>query len=79
MLGLLIAFAVTGLIVGVLARVLMPGPDPMSIPVTILVGIGGSLVGGFLGNLLFRRPGGFILSVISAMLIIYVMRRSRTV
>ncbi|HEY8201703.1 MAG TPA: GlsB/YeaQ/YmgE family stress response membrane protein [Actinomycetota bacterium] len=75
--GYLLSLVLVGLIVGAVARLLMPGPDPISIPVTILVGIGGSVLGGWLGSLLFSRPGGFILGVLCSMLILYVMRRSR--
>jgi uncharacterized membrane protein YeaQ/YmgE (transglycosylase-associated protein family) len=77
MLLYLISLVIVGLIIGAVARLLMPGPDAMSIPMTILVGIGGSLIGGFVGSLLFNRPGGFILGVLCAMGIIYLMRRSR--
>ena len=77
MLGYLISLVIVGLIIGAVARLLMPGPDAMSIPMTILVGIGGSLIGGFLGQLLLGRPGGFILGVLCAMGIVYLMRRSR--
>ncbi len=74
----LIVLAVSGLIVGALARLALPGPDPMGIGATILVGIGGSLVGGLVGWLLFgRNGGGIILSVLGAMLIVYLIRRSR--
>lgn len=77
--GYLISLLIAGLIIGALARVLLPGPDAMSIPMTILVGIGGSLIGGYLGSLLFNRPGGFILGVLCAMGIVYLIRRSRAV
>ena len=50
----------------------------MSIGMTIVVGIGGSLLGGIVGKLLFGRPGGFILAVLCAALIVWVIRRSRT-
>jgi len=49
-----------GLIAGVLAKLLMPGDDPGGIVVTILLGIAGAVVGGFIGNLLgFGSVGGF--------------------
>ena len=78
MLLYLISLVIVGLIVGAVARLLMPGPDAMSIPMTILVGVGGSVIGGYLGNFVLGRPGGFILGVLCAMGIIYLMRRSRT-
>jgi len=48
---------IIGLIAGALARLLVPGRDPMGIIGTIVLGVVGSLVGGFLGNLLFKHNG----------------------
>ena len=79
MISYIISLIIVGLIVGALARLLMPGPDRMGIPMTILVGIAGSVIGGWVGALLFNRPGGFILGVLCAMAIVYLLRRSRTV
>lgn len=79
MIGYLITLVIVGLIVGAVARLLLPGPDPIGIGLTILVGIGGSLIGGWVGSLFLGRPGGFILGVLCSMLILYVMRRSRAV
>jgi uncharacterized membrane protein YeaQ/YmgE (transglycosylase-associated protein family) len=74
----LILLALSGLIVGALARLALPGPDPMGIGTTILVGIAGSFVGGLVMALLFRRGGaGIVVSVACATLIVYLMRRSR--
>lgn len=67
---------VSGLIVGALGRLALPGPDPMSIGMTILVGIGGSLIGGLVGRLLFG-DGGLLLSVAGAALLVWLMRRRR--
>jgi uncharacterized membrane protein YeaQ/YmgE (transglycosylase-associated protein family) len=68
----------SGLLVGALGRLALPGPDPMTIGMTILVGIGGSFIGGLVGWLLFgRNGGGILLSVLGAMLIVYLIRRSR--
>lgn len=64
-----------GLVVGALARLALPGPDPMGIPATIGLGLAGSLVGGIVGRLLFGRPGGLILAVLGAMLVLYLYRR----
>jgi uncharacterized membrane protein YeaQ/YmgE (transglycosylase-associated protein family) len=78
MITFLILLAVTGLIVGALGRLAIPGPDPMGIGTTILVGIGGSLAAGLIGRLLFGgRGGGFILAVVCSAGIVYLMRRSR--
>jgi uncharacterized membrane protein YeaQ/YmgE (transglycosylase-associated protein family) len=66
-----------GLIVGAVARVLLPGPDPLGVGMTILLGLAGSFIGFFVGLFIFNRPGGFILAVLSSMLLIYLIRRSR--
>jgi uncharacterized membrane protein YeaQ/YmgE (transglycosylase-associated protein family) len=74
----LILLAFTGLIVGALARLALPGPDPMSIGMTILIGIAGSFIGGIIMMVLFRRNGaGIVVSVLCATAIVYLMRRSR--
>ncbi len=74
----LILLALSGLIVGGLGRLVIPGPNPMSIPMTIAIGIGGSLMGGIIGNLLFNRPGGLVLAVLDAALIVWLIERSRS-
>jgi len=71
----LFALALSGLLVGALGRLVIPGPNPMSIPMTILVGIGGSMIGGLIGNLLFGRPGGLVLAVLGAALIVWLIDR----
>ena len=58
MLGLIISIIVVGLIAGAVARLVVPGKQNLSIPMTILLGIVGSFVGGFLGYLLFGNNGG---------------------
>jgi uncharacterized membrane protein YeaQ/YmgE (transglycosylase-associated protein family) len=74
----LVLIAVTGLVVGALARLALPGPDPMSLLQTMLVGIGGSLAAGLVSLLVFgRNGGGILLSVLFAALIVYLIRRSR--
>jgi uncharacterized membrane protein YeaQ/YmgE (transglycosylase-associated protein family) len=66
-----------GLFVGALARLLMPGPDPMSIPMTALVGICGTFSAGlFSWYVLHRHGGGLILSVVFSMLVVWVYRRT---
>ena len=74
---LLLAIVLSGLIVGALGRLAIPGPNPMSIGMTILVGIGGSLIGGVVGRVVFGRPGGFILAVLGSALIVWLMQRNR--
>lgn len=70
-----------GLIVGALAKFLMPGKDPGGIIITMLLGIAGSLVAGFLGGLIgLYAPGenaGFLMSTLGAILILAVYRKFR--
>jgi uncharacterized membrane protein YeaQ/YmgE (transglycosylase-associated protein family) len=75
----LIVLALTGLAVGALGRLAIPGKDPMSIGLTILVGIAGSFVAGLVWWLISgdRNGGGILLSVVFAALIVYLIRRSR--
>lgn len=71
----LIMLVVGGLIVGGVARLALPGPDPMSIPMTIALGIGGSLVGGLVARIFLGTGGGLIFAVLGAMLVLYLHRR----
>jgi uncharacterized membrane protein YeaQ/YmgE (transglycosylase-associated protein family) len=76
-LGILILyFVLSGLIVGALARWLLPGPDPMSWPATIGYGLAGSFLGGIVGRLI-HVPAlvGLLLSVGGAALLIWFFRR----
>lgn len=75
-----------GLIVGALAKLVMPGRDPGGIIVTMLLGIAGAVLGGFVGRALgFYGPGeaaGFLMSFIGAVLLLFLYRmfvRRRTV
>ena len=82
MIGFIIGLIVIGLIAGALARFLVPGRDPMSIGATIVLGIVGSFIGGFLADVLFRSdaadrglsPAGLIGSVIGAVIALLVYR-----
>jgi uncharacterized membrane protein YeaQ/YmgE (transglycosylase-associated protein family) len=69
---------IVGLIIGAIAKLLMPGPDPGGIVITILLGIAGSIVAGRLGQSLGwyaqGAPAGFIGSVIGAILLLAVYR-----
>lgn len=83
MLGLIISLVVVGLIAGALARLIIPGKQDIGIPMTILIGIIGSFVGGFLGYLIFHhdksngffQPSGIIGSVIGAVIVLFVYLR----
>ena len=67
-----------GLVIGVVAKFLMPGRDPGGCIITILLGIAGSFVASFLGQAMgWYRPGqpaGFIFSVIGAMILLLIYR-----
>ena len=80
MMGIL-GWIVFGLIVGVIAKFVMPGKDPGGIVVTILLGIAGAVVAGFLGQLAgFYAAGdaaGLIMSVIGAVLLLFAYRKLR--
>ena len=75
----LCAAVLGGLLVGALARLALPGRDPMSLAQTIAVGIGGSLAGGLVALAIFGDPaaGGIVLSTLCASGIVYAIRRSR--
>ncbi|BBY30374.1 GlsB/YeaQ/YmgE family stress response membrane protein [Mycolicibacterium sediminis] len=80
MIGLIVTIIVVGLIAGALARLLVPGKQNLSIAMTIVLGVVGSFVGGFLGYLLFGKdsaqgllqPSGIIGSVIGAVLVLVI-------
>ena len=80
LLVMIVIGAVMGLVIGGIARFVLPGPDPMSWPKTMLYGIGGSFTGGILGRLLnVPETFGFLLSVACAAgLIWFFTRRNRT-
>jgi uncharacterized membrane protein YeaQ/YmgE (transglycosylase-associated protein family) len=79
----IISFIVIGLIAGALARLLVPGKDSLGIGATIVLGMVGSLVGGFLGYIFFHhdkgnglfQTSGLIGSVIGAVIALLVYRR----
>lgn len=74
----LLLLALGGLFVGALARLALPGRDPISLFQTMLIGIAGSLASGLVYWLIFKRQGGgILLSVVFATLIVYLIRRSR--
>nr|WP_285595677.1 GlsB/YeaQ/YmgE family stress response membrane protein [Kineosporia sp. NBRC 101731] len=80
MLGLIITLIIVGLIAGAVARLLVPGRQNMSIVTTIVIGIVGSFVGGFLGYLIFGKdstdgflqPSGLIGSIIGTIIVLLV-------
>jgi uncharacterized membrane protein YeaQ/YmgE (transglycosylase-associated protein family) len=75
----IITMIVVGLIVGALAKLFMPGRDPGGIIVTMLLGIAGSFVAGFIGRAVgwYRTPGsgpGIVASIIGAMVLLAIYR-----
>jgi uncharacterized membrane protein YeaQ/YmgE (transglycosylase-associated protein family) len=78
----LIGLLLIGLIAGFIARALVPGPDPMGIGGTILLGVVGSFVGGLLGYLLFGhdiddgavQASGIFGSIIGAVIVLLIYR-----
>ncbi len=74
----IIGWIIFGLIVGVIAKLLMPGRDPGGFIITILLGIAGALLGGFVGRALgFYGPGqgaGFLMSVLGAIVLLLLYR-----
>jgi uncharacterized membrane protein YeaQ/YmgE (transglycosylase-associated protein family) len=68
---------VFGLIVGAIARLLMPGPQPLGIILTSLLGVAGSFVGGCIGNLIHGEPisevhrSGWIGAVVGSLLLLF--------
>lgn len=86
MIGTIVGLLVIGLIAGFIARALVPGRQSMSILQTLLLGVVGSFVGGFLGRLLvgsgesFIQPSSWIGSIIGAIivLLIYGMVKRRS-
>ena len=76
----IITLLVVGLIAGALARLIIPGRQNLSIPMTILLGVIGSFVGGFLANLIFHHrlsldTSGIIGSIIGAIIVLFIYLR----
>jgi uncharacterized membrane protein YeaQ/YmgE (transglycosylase-associated protein family) len=73
-----IIWIIFGLVVGVVAKFLMPGRDPGGFIITIVLGIVGALLGGWLGRVMgIYRPGepvGFIMAVVGAIIVLLVYR-----
>jgi uncharacterized membrane protein YeaQ/YmgE (transglycosylase-associated protein family) len=80
--GFIVGMVIIGLIAGFIARALVPGRDPIGVLGTILLGIVGSFVGGFLGYVLFGKdvtqgaiqPSGIVGSIIGAVIVLMVWR-----
>ena len=74
----MIGHAIFGLIVGIVAKLLMPGHDPGGLIVTALIGMVGGWLGGYLGRALgwydAGHPAGFAMSVVGAMVLLLAYR-----
>ena len=74
----LIFLFVIGLIVGALARLLLPGRDPMGLFMTALIGLAGTFIAGlFSWYVLHRHGAGLVLSLVFSVLLVWLVRRSR--
>lgn len=80
MIGFILGLIIVGLIAGAIARLLVPGRDPMGIGATIILGIVGSFMGGFLADVLFRSdaddrglgPVGILGSIVGAVIVLLI-------
>jgi uncharacterized membrane protein YeaQ/YmgE (transglycosylase-associated protein family) len=74
----ILSWIVFGLVVGILAKLVMPGDDPGGFIVTVLLGIAGAVVGGFLGRALgFYGPSqtaGYLMSIVGAIILLALYR-----
>jgi uncharacterized membrane protein YeaQ/YmgE (transglycosylase-associated protein family) len=77
LIGSMISWAIFGLVIGAIARLLYPGPQPMSLLTTMLLGVAGSFVGGLISWAFgFRselgpfRGSGWIMSVVGALIVV---------
>jgi uncharacterized membrane protein YeaQ/YmgE (transglycosylase-associated protein family) len=71
---------IIGFVIGLVARALMPGRDPAGFIMTVVLGIVGSLISGYLGQALglysAGEPAGFLASVVGAMVVLFIYRAS---
>jgi len=76
----ILGWIVFGLIVGIVAKLIMPGRDPGGFVVTALIGIVGALIGGYLGRALGMYhegdPVGFLMAVIGSIILLFIYRRT---
>jgi uncharacterized membrane protein YeaQ/YmgE (transglycosylase-associated protein family) len=78
MLGFLIVLVVMGLIIGLLARLLIPGEDPMSLPATLALGVVGTLISGLIGRAFFGADGRFgswLFALVITIILVLLVRR----
>ncbi|MDA8302763.1 MAG: GlsB/YeaQ/YmgE family stress response membrane protein [Actinomycetota bacterium] len=82
MLFLLFSIVVGGLLIGLLGRLVVPGPNPIGLLWTLLCGLGGAVIGGLVAGLLFHRPGAhwfltLVLEVLAAALLVWLLSKRR--
>ncbi len=74
----ILSWIVFGLVIGIIAKLLMPGKDPGGFIITILLGIAGALIGGFIGRAMglysAGQSAGWILSVLGAIILLALYR-----
>jgi uncharacterized membrane protein YeaQ/YmgE (transglycosylase-associated protein family) len=74
----ILSWILFGLVVGVIAKLLMPGRDPGGFIVTILLGIAGALLGGFIGNAMglyeSNEGAGWLMSILGAIILLALYR-----
>jgi len=79
----ILSWAIFGLIAGALAKWIMPGKDPGGIFITMLLGVAGALVGGFLGSMIGFGSvtgfnlGSFLIAVLGAALLLWIYRKMK--
>lgn len=79
----ILSWILLGLVVGILAKWIMPGPDPGGLILTIFLGIAGALVGGYIGALVGLGSvtgfnlGSLALAIVGALLLLWIYRRVR--
>lgn len=73
---------ILGFLTGLVARAVFPGANPMGLVMTTILGIVGSVVGGLIARLIWKHqpgqkfhPGGFVLSVVGALLVLFIWQR----
>ena len=74
-LGFILFLLLWGFVVGALARLAVPGPDPMPIWMTIAIGLGGSLLGGAISRIFFGTGVSFFFAFLGAVLLVIAYRR----
>ena len=73
----LVLLLIWGLVIGLFARLALPGRDPLTLFQTSLVGVAGSVLAAIVSALLFGQVGGFLMCLVFTVGILYFIRRSR--